>query len=64
MTLDAVNSFGISAEWTEEAVICIKGNQFYSSRNSVVEGDYSNAAFFEAMNCLGSDIRIEVTAKS
>lgn len=59
MTLNAVNSFGISAEWTEEAVICIKGNQFYSSRNSVVEGDYSNAAFFEAMNCLGSDIRIE-----
>ncbi len=36
----------------------ISGNQKYNIDNSIVEGDYSNAAFIDAFNYLGSDIKI------
>lgn len=58
LTIDALNKFGIKVKFNNENEIYIEGSQTYSKRDSVVEGDYSNAAFFEALNYLGSDIDI------
>ena len=58
MTLDALHTFGVKAEWTDGVNISIKGGQHYSPREVTVEGDYSNAAFFEALRCLGADVSV------
>ena len=59
MTLQVQKEFGITAEWRGENKLFIPGNQKYKAADSFVEGDYSNAAFFEALNTLGGDIKIE-----
>ncbi|MCR5457108.1 MAG: 3-phosphoshikimate 1-carboxyvinyltransferase [Clostridiales bacterium] len=58
MTISALKDFGINANWTSESSIAVSGNQKYQQRQCRIEGDYSNAAFFEAMNYLGSEITI------
>lgn len=37
----------------------IKGNQHYHPADVTVEGDYSNAAFFEALNYAGASVKID-----
>ncbi len=60
LTIQALDSFGVSVEWSDERTLYIKGNQRYSPREVNVEGDYSNAAFFAAMNLFdGNNIEIE-----
>ena len=59
MTLSALKLFGVEAGWQEENVLYIKGNQRYHAEEVFVEGDYSNAAFFEALNLLGGQVKIE-----
>lgn len=59
MTLSALKLFGVEAGWQEENVLYIKGNQCYHAEEVFVEGDYSNAAFFEALNLLGGQVKIE-----
>ncbi len=59
MTISALKQFGVKADWKSETSIFIRGNQKYVANNCVVEGDYSNAAFFDALNFLGSDIQIK-----
>ncbi len=58
LTLNALNLFGVKVEFISENEIFIKGNQNYLPSNVTVEGDYSNTAFFEALNYLGSEIEI------
>ncbi len=58
LTIEALKTFGIVIEWQDEKTLFIKGNQCYKAVDAKVEGDYSNAAFFEALNVLGSDIEI------
>lgn len=58
MTIDAMNSFGVSVKWLDSATIYIKGSQKYESRNLSVEGDWSNAAFLDAFNLLGGEIEV------
>ena len=57
LTISALKSFGANVEFTDEYTIEIKNTQMhaYSGR---IEGDYSNAAFLEAFNHIGSDIHI------
>lgn len=57
MTLDVLKQFGVNI-FIDGLVISIPGNQEYKSKNNVVEGDYSNAAFLEAFNYLGGDIKV------
>lgn len=59
ITLKALNDFGIVVERPDSNTFFIKGNQKYLSRDVAVEGDYSNAAFFEAMNLFGSKVEIK-----
>ncbi len=56
LTLDALRTFGADARRESEYVFRTGGRLF--PRRISVEGDWSNAAFFFALNALGSDVRI------
>ena len=58
LTIQAVGEFGVDVKWMDERTLFIKGSQKYHSREVWVEGDYSNAAFFAAMDLLGGDVDI------
>lgn len=58
MTLSALSTFGVKAVWKDENTISIQGNQRYCAEEAYVEGDYSNAAFFEALNVFGGNVEI------
>lgn len=58
MTLASLSAFGVSAYWQSETELFVQGAQRYSARTLTVEGDYSNAAFFEALNYLGGNVTV------
>ncbi len=58
MTLQALKLFGIDAGWENENTLYIKGDQEYKGIDGEVEGDYSNAAFLEALNLTGGEVKI------
>ncbi len=57
LTISALKSFGAEVDFVDEYNIAIKKSKMhaYSGR---IEGDYSNAAFLDAFNCIGSEIKI------
>ena len=59
MTMEALRLFGAEVRWNSEKEIVIKGGQRYFAKEVFTEGDYSNAAFFEALNFMGGDVKIE-----
>lgn len=58
LTLIALRQFGINAYFEDGLTIRISGNQKYTSGSFFVEGDYSGAAFPDALNLFGSDVRV------
>lgn len=52
LTLDTLAKFGITIT-RENNIFYIKGNQKYTPADMKIEGDASNAAFFEALNLFG-----------
>ena len=58
LTLDALKQFGVSAYFEDELTIKIPGGQKYSGAVTTVEGDYSGAAFLEALNLFGSSVNV------
>lgn len=59
MTLAALHTFGVNACWQDSATIYIPGGQSYVPTATTVEGDYSNAAFLDAFNCLGGNVKVK-----
>lgn len=59
MTILAMKKYGVSVCRKDDSTLCIKGGQKYTSRDSYVEGDYSNAAFFDAMNYIGGSVKVD-----
>lgn len=59
MTVEALRAFGIHCEVTPDDRVLIPGGQRYTPADLTVEGDWSNAAFFLALNALGSEIEVE-----
>lgn len=59
MTISALEKFGVFAEWRGENRIFVSGNQKYAPADVTVEGDCSNAAFFEALNALGGHVYVD-----
>lgn len=59
MTIVALEKFGIRAEWTGDDTIFIKGGQKYAPADVTVEGDWSNGAFFEALNIVGGNVSVD-----
>ena len=58
LTLSALKKFGINAYFKENNTIEIPGNQKYKATDVTVEKDYSNAAFLDALNLMGSEINV------
>ncbi len=58
LTVKALADFGVRISRTDEHTIYIKGNQTCKKRSLKVEGDYSNAAFFDAFNLLGGNVMV------
>lgn len=58
LTLQALAAFGIRAAWQDENTLFIPGNQQYTARDMAVEGDYSGAAFLEAFNVIGGEVKV------
>ncbi len=58
MTIDTLKLFGVTVERESLTEIKIKGSQKYVSGEFSVEGDYSNAAFFDALNLLGGEVEL------
>lgn len=58
LTISALKSFGANVEFTNEYTIEIKESKL-NSYSGKIEGDYSNAAFLDAFNYIGSDVKID-----
>ena len=58
MTMQALAGFGVETRWQDAETIDVPGGAAYKAREAVVEGDHSNAAFFEALNFLGGSVRV------
>ena len=58
MTLDALHRFGVRAMWTSDTELFVPSGQQYCPYDGFVEGDASNAAFFEALNLLGGRVTL------
>lgn len=59
MTIQAMREFGIDVKWDSENKLRVEANQTYNSKDIEVEGDYSNAAFLDAFNYLGGEVKVE-----
>ena len=60
MTLSALESFGVHTDFNiDTGVIRIPRGQKYVPQDITVEGDYSGAAFIEALNYLGGEVKVD-----
>ena len=59
MTVQALRIFGVQTAWEGDDTIVIPGGQKYHPQDVCVEGDYSNAVFFDALNLIGGDVILE-----
>lgn len=57
LTIEAMREFGAVVYFESEQVIFIKGGCKFTARKLTVEGDYSAAAFTDAFNYIGGDVR-------
>ena len=59
MTIDALKEFEVDVYWNGDNTIVIPGGQTYKAKEVTVEGDYSNAAFLDALNLFGGKVEVE-----
>lgn len=64
ITLDAIQKFGIEIKEIAPDSYYIKGGQHYKACDVTVEGDWSNAAFFCALNYLSEENKVLVDGLS
>ncbi len=58
LTIEALTQFGAKVKFTDDFTISIKKSTLKAFCGKI-EGDYSNAAFLDAFNFLGSDIKVQ-----
>ena len=58
LTIEALALFGVDIQWLDDKTLFIKGGQTYHAHEATVEGDYSNAAFFEALKLFGNEVNV------
>lgn len=58
MTLDALERFGVKAEYDGKRTFRVPGNQYYQHQNLAIEADWSNAAFWYGASFLGCPVEI------
>lgn len=59
MTISAIAKCGVRVDYDGARRFFVYGGQKYKPADSTVEGDYSNAAFFEAFNLIGGSVTVE-----
>lgn len=59
LTIDALRTFGAEVEWLDETTLIVEGGRSMQACHCAVEGDYSNAAFLDAFNLFGGEVRID-----
>lgn len=59
LTIATLAEAGVKVEWKDEHTLFIPGSQKFHPFETTVEGDYSGAAFFSALNTLGGKIEIQ-----
>ena len=59
ITLKTLGDFGVRISKIDENTMYVAGSQSYKNRNLTVEGDYSNAAFFDAFNLIGGNVAVK-----
>ncbi len=57
LTLQALQTFGIDAAWVNHTTLTVKAGA-YQPRTLTVEGDYSNAAFLDALGLIGGEVTV------
>ena len=58
LTIESLQSFGVDVGFVGQYTISIKASRL-NSYNGKIEGDYSNAAFLDAFNYIGSDVEVK-----
>lgn len=58
LTIEALTAFGADVSFADAYTIRVKASEWHAFSGKI-EGDYSNAAFLDAFNCIGSDVRIQ-----
>ena len=58
LTLSSLRSFGADVSFVNEYEIQVKASGLHPFSGRI-EGDYSNAAFLHAFNCMGSDVTVQ-----
>ena len=58
LTLAALRTFGVRAEFEDELTLKIFGSAKYLPADVTVEGDWSGAAFLNALNAVGGDVSV------
>lgn len=58
LTVNALRKFGIEVNWTDSNTLSVKGNQTFKAADVTVEGDYSAAAFLDALNLFGGKVQL------
>jgi len=57
LTIDVLKKFGIEIKFDND-IFYIKGNQKYTAREYICEGDFSQAAFWLVADLLGSNVKL------
>ena len=57
LTIDSLKSFGTTVDFLEDTIRI--GTAKLRAYQGKIEGDYSNAAFLDAFNYLGSDVKVQ-----
>lgn len=58
LTIEALSLFGIEIKWFDDNTLYIKGAQSYKPSEVSVEGDYSGAAFIDALSIFGHGVSV------
>lgn len=58
LTISALNKFGVNANWENNSTVLIPAGAGFKATDTSVEGDWSNAAFFEFLSQFGE---LEIT---
>lgn len=59
LTLSALRKFGIVATWEDDYTLYVPGKQKFTPGEVTVEGDYSGAAFPDALSLFGGEVSVE-----
>lgn len=59
LTMEALREFGVEVLWKNEHTLFVRGGQKYRAHETTVEGDYSNAAFLDALRLFGGEVGVQ-----